>query len=211
MKSDTSCSNCPSSPARIVTDNSKCSNATPTLPMLADITHLLSALPPGIPFIVLLLLKASIPITIVRLAFEFSANSPLGFSLPTYLRWASYLLIDPMVLIVWRTYLDVREMLEAKRRGAVHPPYWLGKWPGSVDLLWWFMKGFESDYLGTFDHCFLHCQLLTEVPLSICICFTASGPAAGCAEFGPVFCTRFLWSGRLFTTEPAHIKVTQTL
>lgn len=110
----------------------------------------LSAIPPGISFLVAFLPRLFAPPLLVYVLLHVAPLSTHPLLSSDSARIALYVLAAPIFIAVRINYLDFVARREAKKLGAELVPTMQGKWPGNLDLLLRMMRTWDEDYMGEF-------------------------------------------------------------
>ena len=103
------------------------------VPQFPSIMH--CEVPPSMLYLILSLLRLSLPIFGVHVIFTAVKTFAPHVSVPPALKWTAYILVDPLIFAMRVCLYDYLNTIELKKRDAVIPPRFEGKWLGSVDII----------------------------------------------------------------------------
>ena len=102
--------------------------------------------PPGVSFLANILYRLLLPLAILKILFFIAEVYQIVP--PYYATITCYILINPVLLVTQRAWLDMRNKQNAEKLGAVLPPRWRGRMFASLDLARELQQAFEHGYIG---------------------------------------------------------------
>lgn len=103
------------------------------------------AIPQGVPFLLTHLHHIVLPPVAVYILL-----SSFNTHFPVYANALLYVSSIPVYISILKIKRSIKDAREMKRLGAQYPPLWLGKYPGSVDIVGLMAEEGRTGYLG--DH-----------------------------------------------------------
>lgn len=137
-------------------------------------------LPPGIVYLTSCLPQLLFPPAVVY-GLNRICNFAFGVSLLGWSQIPAYVLSFPVLFSCSVLAAKYRDRRQAAIHGAVLPPKFPSRWPGSLDILAASLQNFKIGYMG---------DLMEEQ----------------CSTLGHTFNMRILFENRIFTAEPEYIK-----
>lgn len=137
-------------------------------------------LPPGIVYLTSCLPQLLFPPAVVY-GLNRICDFAFGVSLPGWSQIPAYVLSFPVIFTCSVLAANYRDRRQAAIHGAVLPPKFPSRWPGSLDILAASVQNFKIGYMG---------ELMEEQ----------------CSTLGHTFNMRILFENRIFTAEPEYIK-----